>query len=430
MISNFSSLHDTGHWVSSWLLGELNVWLDIVLHVVLLGGPVALAAVVSLWLVAAARRRRSKRAQQRLGSKDPLPGVPGFAASLLAQILRHTGRSQIVLMIGAVLAMPVLYATLELPKLIINNAINSGHFPVVAYGWTFSQIDYLLTLCILFLLAILANGWLKYAINVYKGRVAERMLRRLRLTIYRRWRIDATRSDRAQVVPLLVQEVEPVGGFSADILVLPLFQGGTFLTILVFMFMQDLVLGAAAVTLLPLQLGLIPPLQRRINRLARLRVGEVRRFGGLIGAEMQGAGAPSRHFKEIGASLRRIERIRFDLYKKKYFAKSLNNFITSMTPFFFYTIGGYLVIAGELSFGALVAVLAAYKDFSAPLRELFLYYQTLEDVRVRYHEILRYLSGAGTALRLELAAKPDAAPVPRRASASVSAMPATATSTS
>lgn len=127
----------------------------------------------------------------------------------------------------------------------------------MVYGRTFSQIDYLFTFCILFLLAILANGLLKYAIYVYKGGVAERMLRRLRLTVYRRWRIDSARSNRAQVVPLLVQEVEPVGGFSADIVVLPLFQGGAFLTILAFMFMQDLVPGAAVVTLLPLQLGLI-----------------------------------------------------------------------------------------------------------------------------------------------------------------------------
>jgi len=29
-------------------------------------------------------------------------------------------------------------------------------------------------------------------------------------------------------------------------------------------------------------------------------------------------------------------------------------------------VGGYLVIEGQLSLGALVAVLAAYKDFSVP----------------------------------------------------------------
>jgi len=43
----------------------------------------------------------------------------------------------------------------------------------------------------------------------------------------------------------------------------------------------------------------------------------------------------------------------------------LNNFIGQLTPFFFYLIGGYLVIQGDISFGSLVAVLSAYKDLNA-----------------------------------------------------------------
>jgi hypothetical protein len=52
----------------------------------------------------------------------------------------------------------------------------------------------------------------------------------------------------------------------------------------------------------------------------------------------------------------------------------------------------------SVSFGALVAVLAAHKDFSAPLKELLKYYQTLEDVRVRFEEMGRYLSARTSGL--------------------------------
>ena len=38
-------------------------------------------------------------------------------------------------------------------------------------------------------------------------------------------------------------EVEPLGGFVGDSIALPAFQGGTLLTILVFMFVQDWMLG-------------------------------------------------------------------------------------------------------------------------------------------------------------------------------------------
>ena len=58
--------------------------------------------------------------------------------------------------------------------------------------------------------------------------------------------------------------------------------------------------------------------------------------------------------------------IRYDIYRKKFFIKFLNTFLGQLTPFFFYSIGGYLVINGQLTLGALVAVLSAYKDMSDP----------------------------------------------------------------
>ena len=83
--------------------------------------------------------------------------------------------------------------------------------------------------------------------------------------------------------------------------------------------------------------------------------------------------------------------VRYQIYLQKFLIKFLNNFIAQVTPFFFYSIGGYLVIEGQLtgdpdalSFGALVAVLAAYKDLSSPWKELLNYYQVKEDARIKY----------------------------------------------
>jgi ABC-type bacteriocin/lantibiotic exporter with double-glycine peptidase domain len=85
--------------------------------------------------------------------------------------------------------------------------------------------------------------------------------------------------------------------------------------------------------------------------------------------------------------------VRERIYRWKFFQKALNNFLTSLTPFFFYSIGGYLVLEGRLTIGALVAALAAYKDISAPLRELFQYYQVREDVRIRYAALQDFIHG-------------------------------------
>ena len=80
--------------------------------------------------------------------------------------------------------------------------------------------------------------------------------------------------------------------------------------------------------------------------------------------------------------------IRLDIFKRKFMIKFVNNFMNQLTPFLFYMIGGYLVIKGNITFGALVAVLAAYKDLAGPWKELLAYYQVLADVRVKYQTVV------------------------------------------
>ena len=196
------------------------------------------------------------------------------------------------------------------------------------------------------------------------------------------------------MIPLLTHEIEPIGGFGSDIFALPIYQGGTFVTILVFMFVQDPILGTAAITLLPVQLALIPRMQRRINKLVQRRLAEVRQLGGELGQQSSDATADKSSLRSVSFGFKNLERIRRDIHKAKFLMKAVNNLLTALTPFFFYAVGGYLVINDRLSFGALVAVLAAYKDFSAPLKELFRYYQNFEDVRIRYENTQHFLGMA------------------------------------
>lgn len=386
-----SALHDAGHSLGLWLFSGTTPWFEFVLHAVLVGMPLALVLVIVTWLHRLFRHVARKR-QDRAPSASSPASSRAAPTGVFRYILRHTRRSQFSLLATALVALPLLYAGLELPKLIINNAISSGHFPLDFLTLSISQTTYLFLLSTIYLAVILVNGSLKYAINLHKGRVAESLLQRLRLTIYRHWRRDSSHDDRSAVIPMLVQEVEPIGGFAGDAFVLPLFQGGTFLTILLFMFLQDPVLGAAAITLLPVQLALIPRLQRRINDLARRRAYEMRGLGSAIGREIASqSDEAGESRRQIAGTVRRLAAVRFEIYRKKFFMKGLNNFITQLTPFFFYTVGGYLVIEDRLSFGALVAVLAAHKDFSAPLKELLRYYQTMEDVRVRFDETQQFL---------------------------------------
>ena len=385
METYYDLLHRIGHAIGHEIPLDAPDWVHALLHVILIWAPAALLAVAIYRVILLARRRWAAR---KIKAGTDL----GSSTSVFAFILRHSRVEQGILIAFGLVSLPVLYATLELPKRIVNGAIDAEEHTTTIFGVMLSQTGHLFFLCAIYLVAILANGTLKFYLNVRKGRVGERILRRLRLSIFRRWRNGAGGDRRTEVIPLIAQEVEPIGGFASDILALPVFQGGTFITILTFMFVQDPYLGAAAITLLPIQIAIIPRFQRRINILARRRVREVRALGGQLGDQsMRGIGGLE-DIRQVGSSLRDIEAIRLEIHRIKFFMKGLNNFLSALTPFFFYLIGGYLVIEGNLTLGALVAVLAAYKDFSAPLRELFRYYQSMEDVRIRFDEITQFLS--------------------------------------
>ena len=103
--------------------------------------------------------------------------------SLSAFIWKHSKRDQLVLLLVTLLTFPFLYATLELPKRIINDAIGAVDPMVMAFGYQFSQIQFLSALFFGYLAAVLAHGLLKMRLNTMKGVLAERLLRRFRYSL-------------------------------------------------------------------------------------------------------------------------------------------------------------------------------------------------------------------------------------------------------
>ncbi|HWB48341.1 MAG TPA: ATP-binding cassette domain-containing protein [Stellaceae bacterium] len=353
---------------------------------------------------------------------QPTPPVEdSIEPSVYRFILRHSLKQQILLLVLTLVSFPFLYYSLDLPKTIVNHAIrDDAKFPQYILGFAFTRIPYLMTLCGVFLALVFINGGFKYYINTLKGQLGERMLRRFRYALYLRLLRFPTsyfhKTSSAQIIPMITTECEQLGGFIGDAFVLPLFQGGQLLTIIVFMFMQDPVLGAAAVTLYPIQGYIIPKLQSIVNQLQKRRIRMVRvvadkvqeASGGL--AEIQANDNVKLQLSGFAHLLGVIYDIRYEIYRRKFFVKFLNNFIGQLTPFFFYSIGGYLVIRGTLSFGALVAVLAAYKDLASPWKELLDFYQNNQNSRITYDQIVEQFEPANMADAALLLAEPETLP--------------------
>lgn len=346
--------------------------------------------------------------------------------SLFGFIIRYSKRDQLLIVPLVLASMVFYYLSLDLPKTIINQAIQGKSFPdpgstapflkihfalpgflgggVLALfdGIEMQRLPYLLVLTIVLLALIVINGVLKFQINTLKGWMGERMLRRLRYVLFDHiLRFPLPRFRRvkaAEMATMIKDEVEPLGGFIGEAFITPLFLGTQALTALFFIIFQHLALGMVALGIVLLQAFIIPAMRRRLLVLSKQRQLDARLLAGRIAecvdgiVEIHSNDTSNYERAEFSARLAKLFRIRFELYQRKFLIKFWNNFLSQVTPFLFYSIGGYLVIVGKLDIGALVAVIAAYKDLPTPVKELIDWDQQRLDVQIKYNQVVEQFS--------------------------------------
>ncbi len=311
-------------------------------------------------------------------------------------VWKYSARQQMLLVLITLAYFPTLYLLLELPKIIINQVIGgSATFEILDLSLEPEQALILLTLSVL--VFYLLNALIKLTINIRKGVIAERLVRRLRYTLFDkmlRFPIQKFRVvSQGELISQINSETENLTAYISESVTLPLFQGGTMLTVLAFMFIQSPWLGLASVALIPIQILVIPRMQRRVNVLNHERVRRIRKFSEYIGETVSGAQAIRVHgiqrYSLAGYSrqLGKLFDVRLKLYRQKFYIKFINNFINQLTPILFYLIGGLLVIRGHLTVGALVAAIAGHKDMVAPWKELLKYYQMQQDAKIKYEQL-------------------------------------------
>ena len=135
--------------------------------------------------------------------------------NLFSYIWRFSRPEQIVILLYVVLAQVFYFLSLSVPKAIVNNGIQGIAFkdkpterifsieiPLpdflggtihLFHGFTVDQTEYLVAMSFAFLAAVIVNAQFRRTINTQKGRMGERMLRRLRQL--------RTRLDRIAALP-------------------------------------------------------------------------------------------------------------------------------------------------------------------------------------------------------------------------------------
>lgn len=332
-------------------------------------------------------------------------------------ILKYSFKEQIVLLMVTGVSFPFLYYSYDLPKLIINHIKDSanqayrggGLASVKAnhlFGMDFGAVNWLMLLSVVFLALTIVNGGFKYFINVYKGRLGERMLRRMRYQLYSRILCfplpHFKKISVGEIIAMLIAETVTLGEFVGDAVATPIFQGGLLLVPLYFILMQNPWLGLAAVALYPGQGYLIPKMQKRINehnkRRIRTQRGLSERLGEAVGGALEIHANDTSRFERADFSDRLYTQYytRLRIFILKFLVKYINNTADKVTPFFFFTIGGYLVLQGQLDIGALVAVIGAQKDLAGPWGELLTFYQSKDNARIMYEQVVQQFAPPGT----------------------------------
>src|SRR4051812_36563799 len=289
--------------------------------------------------------------------------------SLFRYIWIHSKREQLIIFAVVLASLPFYFASLDLPRRIVNEAIQgksfqkgeqTASFLAISLSWPdwlgggridlfegfqVDRLTLLFGLSGLFLAFVLINGAFKYWINVEKGALGERMLRRMRFdlfTLVLRFTPEALRTVKAsETATIIKDEVEPIGAFIGDAFIQPAFLGTQALTALGFIMLQNFWMGLTALLIVLVQAVVIPHLRKEQIRLGRLRQLASRQLAGRIGEIVDGADAVHVHGvtayseADIDARLAGLYKIRVDLFRRKFSVKYLNNLLAQLTPFFF-----------------------------------------------------------------------------------------------
>ena len=86
--------------------------------------------------------------------------------TLFSFIWKYSRRDQLMLLAMTVVTFPFLYVSLELPKRIINDAIEADTDIIPLLGKELTQVQFLLVLCVCYLAAVTAHGLLKMRLNL------------------------------------------------------------------------------------------------------------------------------------------------------------------------------------------------------------------------------------------------------------------------
>ena len=278
-------------------------------------------------------------------------------------------------------------APLELQKRIVNEAIS------------IRSVDLLFWYCGLYLVAVLLAGLSKYLINMLQVIIGQKILIGLRTELYMHvlhLPLQRYRGLRpGSVISAIIGELSSIGAFLGQALAVPITSILTYIVVFGYMYSLSHMLTYITISVYPLEIIIIPLLQKKFNVWNQKRIITIREMSDVVNEAINGIIEIQSYHRyqleksRIGLLIAKLYRIVITLNLYKFGIKFSGNIFQSFGPFLLFLVGGYLAINGQFSLGALVAFLSAHEKLYDPWQELRIFYQEYQNAKVLYQQITR-----------------------------------------
>lgn len=308
--------------------------------------------------------------------------------TILRYVIASTGVHQAALAVLSIAVFSLSAVPLELQRRIVNGLTHQASFEAVAW------------LAIAYAGVALAEQLLKLSLNVYRGWVAETTVRRLRELVcpMASGGHEISPEGTGVEIAMVLEEAEPIGGFTGVSISEPLLQGGILLSVVGYMLALQPWLAVIGLAFFLPQTIFVPLLQNAINNRARSRILVKREVSGVIADRPLATTSAS----WVLAQIRRIFTLNMGIFWLKYSMNLLMNLMHHLSVASAFCVGGWMVLEGRIEVGTVVAIVAGLGKLNDPWGDLVNWWREFSVVDVKYRlfadaaEWLRALATANT----------------------------------
>jgi ABC-type multidrug transport system fused ATPase/permease subunit len=243
-------------------------------------------------------------------------------------------------------------------------------------------------LALIYLGLVLAQGFTKLLMNMYRGWISANSVRLLRVSIsdegsahHSRAKADLAVAQGVEI-SMIVAEADAVGGYVGECISEPVLEAGILVSVFGYMFvLHPLMAVVSLVTFLP-QVVFVPIVQRAINRRVRKRIAMLREAGADVISEEE-----ENHLLHLDhdARFREVFRVDMGVYTLKYTLNFLMNLSGHGGRVAILGLGAFLVVKGQTEVGTVVAFLSGLASINDPWGELVNWFQAILVTNTKYN---------------------------------------------